>query len=187
MKPNKRAAMEMSVGTIVTIVLLLSVLILGLYFTRNVMCSGIIMTDQINQKVQNEVLNLFAEDDYGVKCLGEGSEEAVLGDGGRRHVFCVIKTKENAEYELKIVDIEVLKGMPEKKVKEWVLSEGWKGNVLPGKDNPQTVLLLDVPDSVTDTSLKIKIESTNKDTGTPETHYSYVDITHVGGISSAVC
>lgn len=49
---SKKAAMEMSMGTIVTIVLLMSVLILGLVFVKNIMCSGIILTDDITASVK---------------------------------------------------------------------------------------------------------------------------------------
>ena len=41
MKNHKRAAMEMSVGTIVTIVLLMTVLIMGLVLTRTIFKSSV--------------------------------------------------------------------------------------------------------------------------------------------------
>lgn len=60
---NKKAAMEMSVGTIVTIVLLMSVLVLGLVLVRSVFRSSSNAIDQIDNAVQNEITKLFAEED----------------------------------------------------------------------------------------------------------------------------
>ena len=59
---EKKAAMEMSVGTIVTIVLLMTVLILGLVLVRNIYGSGSNAIDQIDSAIQNEMNKLFAEE-----------------------------------------------------------------------------------------------------------------------------
>ena len=89
---NKKAAMEMTMGTIVTIVLLVSVMILGLVFVRNIMCAGIILTDDITTGTTNEIKNLFGTKDYGIKCIGEGGQEVKIGGGGSRYrqnqIFC---------------------------------------------------------------------------------------------------
>jgi hypothetical protein len=58
---NKKAAMEMSVGTIVTIVLLMTVLILGLVLVRTIFTGAIDNIDGIDQAVKGEINKLFAE------------------------------------------------------------------------------------------------------------------------------
>ena len=60
---NKKAAMEMSVGIIVTIVLLMTVLILGLVLVRTIFSSSVENIDSIDQAVKGEINKLFAEDD----------------------------------------------------------------------------------------------------------------------------
>ena len=60
---SKKAAMEMSVGTIVTIVLLMSVLVLGIFLVQKVFRSGTNAIDSIDDQVQNEIAKLFAEED----------------------------------------------------------------------------------------------------------------------------
>jgi len=64
MKPinSKRAAMEMSVGTIVTIVLLMTVLILGLILVRTIFRGAVENINGIDQAVKGEINKLFAED-----------------------------------------------------------------------------------------------------------------------------
>ena len=59
---TKKAAMEMSVGTIVTIVLLMSVLILGLSLVKNIFSSSKNAIDEIDTAIQNEMNNMFAEE-----------------------------------------------------------------------------------------------------------------------------
>lgn len=60
---NKKAAMEMSVGTIVTIVLLVSVLILGIVLVRNIFTSAKGAVDLTDQQLRNEINKLFSEED----------------------------------------------------------------------------------------------------------------------------
>ena len=59
---NKKAAMEMSVGTIVTIVLLMTVLILGLVMIRTIFKGSIENINSVDQSVKNEINKLFSED-----------------------------------------------------------------------------------------------------------------------------
>lgn len=60
---NKKAAMEMSVGTIVTIVLLMSVLVLGVFLIGKIFASGEGAIREIDQAVQNEINKLFNENE----------------------------------------------------------------------------------------------------------------------------
>jgi len=59
---SKKAAMEMSVGTIVTIVLLMSVLVLGIFLVQKVFSSGTNAIDSIDDQVQSEINKLFSEE-----------------------------------------------------------------------------------------------------------------------------
>ena len=54
--------MEMSVGTIVTIVLLMTVLILGLVMVRTIFKGSIENINAVDQSVKNEINKLFSED-----------------------------------------------------------------------------------------------------------------------------
>jgi len=63
MKSNKRAAMEMSVGTIVTIVLLMAVLILGIFLVQKIFSSAKGAIDLTDQQLKKEISKLFSADD----------------------------------------------------------------------------------------------------------------------------
>lgn len=60
---NKQGAMEMSVGTIVTIVLLMAVLVLGLVMVRTIFKSSTENIDNIDQKVKDQINKMFSEDE----------------------------------------------------------------------------------------------------------------------------
>ena len=182
---GEKGAVEMSMGTIVVIVLAVSMLILGMIFVRSIMCSGIIISEQISSNVQNEIKGLFGAQDFGVKCMGEGGEEIKIGDGGRRKIFCVIKTEEGGKYGLKMIEIKSLKGAPTASVQDWVKDSGFEGDVSVG-DNMESVVLLDIPKNTPTTTLKITIEETNP-AGTKKTHISVIDISHVGAFTSTIC
>ena len=64
MKNNltKKAAMEMSVGTIVTIVLLMTVLVMGLVLIRTIFNSAVENAGLADTAVKNEINKLFTED-----------------------------------------------------------------------------------------------------------------------------
>ena len=63
MNTTKKGAMEMSVGTIVTVVLLMSVLILGLVLVKNIFSSAKGAIDLTNDQLEEEINKMFSGDD----------------------------------------------------------------------------------------------------------------------------
>jgi hypothetical protein len=60
---NKKAAMEMSVGTIVTIVLLMSVLILGIFLIQKIFGTAKGAIDMTEEQLYNQINELFSSDE----------------------------------------------------------------------------------------------------------------------------
>ncbi len=60
---SKHGAMEMSMGTMVTIVLLMVVLVLGIYFIQKIFSASTNAIDTIDTQVQSEMQKLFSSDD----------------------------------------------------------------------------------------------------------------------------
>jgi hypothetical protein len=58
----KKGAMELSISTIVIIVLAMSMLIFGLILIRNIFAGGTNAIDTINDQVTNEINKMFGED-----------------------------------------------------------------------------------------------------------------------------
>lgn len=181
---TRKGAVEMSMGTIVVIVLAVSMLIFGMIFVRSIMCSGIIISEEISSNVQNEIRGLFGANDYGVKCMGEGGEELSIGDGGRRKITCVVKTDEGGKYSLKLQEIKSLTN-PAQNVQAWVIDSGFEGSIGVGEDDVP-VVTLNIPKDTPTTTLKITVEETNP-AGVKKTHISVIDVKHVGAFTTAIC
>src|SRR3989344_5073179 len=78
---NKRGAIELSVGTIVIIVLAMSMLILGLILVKNIFSGSIHNVDILNDKVKGEIEKLFVEDRRTVVYLPRTGAEIKQGEG----------------------------------------------------------------------------------------------------------
>jgi len=185
---NKKAAMELSIGTIVILVIAIIMLVLGIIFVRTIMCTGIQVSEEVGIGVKNEVRSLFGADRYGVKCMGEGSQEIKLGSGGRRKVLCLIKTEEVTNYRL-TATVKSLKGASDATLRRWIIDEDWSGSVVPGDDRGEaTVLLLDIPRDAPTTTLKITVDAIkNNDPSTRTTHIAYIDIIPLGFFRTTIC
>ena len=59
---KKRAAIELSIGTIVIIVLAMAMLILGIVLIKNIFSGGTEIVDMTNEQLKNQVATLFGGD-----------------------------------------------------------------------------------------------------------------------------
>lgn len=187
---NKKAAMEMSMGMIVTIVLLVSVLILGLVFVRNIMCKSILITDDITASLEGEIKNLFGTTSDEIICVGEGEANIKIGaDGSSKKLGCVINTQSSGEYTFTVASIKSLKGESVETVKSWFLS-GKEGDnkpfsILPPGGNANFIVIQpDKKTSLTTVEIEVKAMDPN---GRESSHYMVFDVSAVGAISSAIC
>ncbi len=184
---NKKAAMEMSMGTIVTIVLLVSVLILGLIFVRNIMCSGIAISDDITDSVKGEITSLFGSQEYEVKCVGEEKMQKIGADGNSKTLGCIIISNENVKYDFKVTEIKKLEGNPsEEQIESWIIEDEVQGVSISPGENIVNFITIKPPQKVDSTTIRLKVEATKEGLGT-ETHYMRLDITSVGALTTTVC
>lgn len=95
---NKKAAMEMSVGTIVTIVLLMSVLVLGLILTKNIFGSATDALSKVDTQLKSEINKLFSEENKAVVIMpSDGNVE--LRKGNKKPAGFAFSIKNNLETE----------------------------------------------------------------------------------------
>ncbi|MAH47539.1 hypothetical protein CMI37_17090 [Candidatus Pacearchaeota archaeon] len=76
----KRGAIELSIGTIVIIVLAMSMLILGLVLIRSIFSGAKYNVDEMNDKVKDEISKLFVEDKKAVVYLPNRLAEIEQGE-----------------------------------------------------------------------------------------------------------
>jgi hypothetical protein len=76
---NKKAAIELSMSTIVVLVLAMSMLILGLILVKSIFSGATYNVDQMNNKVKDQINQLFAEDQKMVVYLANNNVEIKQG------------------------------------------------------------------------------------------------------------
>lgn len=87
---EKKAAMEMSVGTMVTIVLLMVVLVLGIFLVQRIFRSGTNAVDIIDAQIQSEINKLFSEEEKNLVIYPSSREITIRrGDSPRGFAFSV--------------------------------------------------------------------------------------------------
>lgn len=91
---NRKAAMEMSVGTLVTIVLLMVVLVLGVVLIRSIFSGSQDAVEQINSQVIDEINKVFEQ---------EGSKISVAPSS---RSISLDKTKEPAGFAFSVINRE---------------------------------------------------------------------------------
>jgi len=150
---NKKAAMEMSVGTIVTIVLLMTVLVLGLVLVTNIFKSAEGVIDLTDQQLREEVNKLFSEQKKlviypGTRFLeieqgeidgfGIGIKNLLTGEAGIK--------KFSYQVEVSDPDLRTKCGINVNEVERWITTGRQEVNLaIPVGDLTTQKVLFDVP------------------------------------------
>ena len=191
---GKRAALELSVSTIVVIVLGVTMLIIGMVLVRNIMCGALGLTGDINSKVQSEITRLFGASEGEVACLGSGSDPIQITPGSPHTIYCGINARVPTTYKIELKEItETPSGITPAKIRaEWVKTAGDTVRVSPGDRSPQKVIRLDVPSDASEGLLVLKVEISkqveNQGTfSTPTTQSLDFEIKRAGLVRASVC
>lgn len=164
---NRKAALELSVSTIVVIVLGVTMLIIGMVLVRNIMCGAIGLTGDINTKVQGQITALFGASEGEVQCIGAGGEAVQMTPGKINTVWCGINAPRAADYKIELQEISDSPTgvLPARVRSSWVKTTEWSGRVSPGDKSPQKVVRLDVPTDAPEGLLIMKFIISRKDEG----------------------
>jgi hypothetical protein len=128
-KRNKKAAIELSINTIVIIVLAMSMLILGLVLIKNLFQGSTENVTQITDKVRDQINQLFVEDVKTVVYLP--NQKAVIKQNQDWGVAFAIKNliqgkaeDSSFSYEVVVSDPNVQKncGISEREVESWIVT-----------------------------------------------------------------
>ena len=147
MRNNKSGAIEMSIGTIVVIVLAMSMLILGMVLVKNIFSGSSQNVLQMNDQVKDQINRLFTEDKRVVVHLP--NQIAKIKQDEQWGVPFGIKNLEKGvadagvfNYEVLVNDPDVKQkcGLDEKSIQSWIVS-GRAGEIKinPGDSYADTV------------------------------------------------
>ena len=150
---NRSAAMEMSVGTIVTIVLLVTVLILGVVLISNIFKSATSVVDLTDQQLRNEVNKLFSEESkisiYPSTRLVEIKQETTDGVGiGIRNLLTGASADKTFSYTVVVSDSDIQSkcGIDSGTVEGWIQTGRSEEDIpIPSGDFSTQKVLFEIP------------------------------------------
>ncbi|MEK6890726.1 MAG: hypothetical protein AABX03_01165 [Nanoarchaeota archaeon] len=183
---NKKAAIELSMTTIVVVVLSLSLLIMGFVLIRSIMCGAIGFTGEINNKVDKEVQRLFDNSNEEVSCIG-GGEPVSINPNGIANVYCSINAKVASEYRIRVKDIVPLDYPKNIDLESWLVVGNWDETIAPNDRNPKKVATLKLPEDAPEGVIRIKLEATKAGQPVPVTNDIDWRITRQGVIRAVLC
>lgn len=93
---NRKGAIELSIGTIVIIVLAMSMLILGLILVRDIFSGSTEAVDAINKGVISEINKLFTDDNKKI-AISPSTQEISIKQGARSQGFAFSVRNNNIE------------------------------------------------------------------------------------------
>ena len=136
---NKRAAMEMSVGTIVTIVLLMSVLVLGIFLVQKIFKSSSGAIDTVDSQIQSQINQLFTNEDRDL-VIYPSSQEITLkkGDDPKGFAFAVKnpeKERASFTYEVSSQDVSDCGSLTTDQADSWIIGKQGSFDLAPSSSN----------------------------------------------------
>ena len=138
---NKKAAIELSIGTIVVIVLAMSMLILGLVLVRNIFTGATDNVRELNDKVKDEIRGLFQKEEQRVIIrLTEDTANIKQGDEfgiafGVKNILSGTTATEKFSYQVELDDPDIRQNcrVSEQEALKWVRLGRGDMNIPPGQ------------------------------------------------------
>ena len=159
---DKKAAMQMSMSTIVTIILLVSVLILGIFLVQKIFGSATTAVDLTDQQLKNEINKLFSEDKKLVIYPGTRSIDAAQGENsgvgiGIKNLLKGDSSNQRFFYEVVVDDASNCPG-EEDSVSKW-LKLGKVGNdiPIPVGDLSSQMVVINIPEGTALCSARFRV------------------------------
>ncbi len=165
---NKKGAMEMSIGTIVTIVLSMTLLIGGIVLVRNIINSSNDVVDMTDAQLKNQINQLFGSDSKVVMFPDSREIKAKIGDDiafafGIKNLLVGI-AGQNAEfqYEVNVADSGNC-GIGNSIILDWIIL-GKSGTVtIPQGETYSSKVRMSIPDGSPLCSFRLSINVKSND------------------------
>jgi len=153
---NKSGAIEMSISTIVVIVIAVTMLVFGIVFVKGIMCSSIALTSSVSDNAQKEINKLFGASGGEIQCVGSG-EPVNMIPGRYNVVYCLANAPEVKEYTFDIVSIKSDK-LDESQIESWVVGDkGGSYTISPNDQAINKILTLNIPVDADKQIITIKV------------------------------
>mgnify|MGYP001582442407 CR=1 FL=1 len=177
---SKTGAMEMSVGTIVTIVLLMSVLILGIFLTQKIFTSAKGAIDLTDAQLKSEINKLFSDEKevviYPQTRLVEIKQEEIDEVGiGIQNLLQGSAGTSAFSYEVVVGDVGKC-GVEESAIEDWIVIGKSEENIpiASGDDSVQRVRL-EIPKGSPLCTARFRV-NVNTESGTYATDFFDINV-----------
>jgi len=184
---NKKAAIELSMTTIVVVVLSLTLLIMGFILVRSIMCSAIGLTNDVGDKAKKQINDFFDTSSNEVYCVGQG--DAVKVSPGINNVWCGFNSGTGGKYNVKITEVKPISSSMPKTINymNWVTVKQDSISVTPDQRESQKIVTIEIPKDSPEGTIRISLE-VQKDGATGKTSIP-VDwtISRAGVIKAVMC
>lgn len=184
---NKKAAIELSVSTIIIIVLGVSMLILGMVLIRSILCSAIGLTGNINSAVNSEINKYFGDSGGEVACIGSGGDAIKMATGQENIIYCGIRAPEQAKYEVKVTSVRSgISSLSEEQLKKWLVQDSYSSDVAPGDTAVKKIARLNIPSNAPEGAITIQVQVTKGGTLLSTQDLDFT-VSRVGTVQNAIC
>jgi hypothetical protein len=182
---SKKAALELSIGTIVIIVIAITMLILGIVFVRSIMCGALGLTGDLNNKIRAEIEELFGSTGGEVQCLGASGEPVKMLPGETNIIYCGIKAPQTAKYSIVLQDYNAVYST-KSEIKNWLVTDSWEGTVAPNDKDPKKAVRLNIPDNAPEDTIMLQVVI-KKEGNLISTQDLDFEISRAGFIGATMC
>jgi len=164
---RKSGAIELSMTTIIVVVLSLTLLIMGFVFVRSIMCGAIGFTEEINSKVNREIQQLFETSGGEVVCVGSQEAKTMI-PGQDNFIFCSINAKQQGEdYTIRLAEPIKSADISSRETATWIKpgNDVWTEKDFPPQDKtPRKTITVSIPEEASEGNIRINIIATKSGT-----------------------
>lgn len=186
---NKRAAFEMSITTVVIIVIAIIMLVMGIVLTQKIMCGAMNIADTTLEGAEKEVEKLFSSSTTeNVRC--QGIEKPITIVPGKYNIIgCGIKNEDETKdyvYEWEIIDVDS-PAINKREAKEW-LKGSTKGTIRVGTQAIKTLTIpIQPPKATPKTLITLKSIIKTPDELIYEENLIYIIVENPGWVANSIC
>jgi len=146
---RKRGALEMSIGTIVVIVLAMTMLILGLVLVKSIFSGATYNVNVMDEKVRGEINKLFVENKKIVVYLSDNKADMKQGeDWGVAWAVKNLGNSGTLSYDIKTEEIEQGCPLTKQQAEAWITLGGSGNNIAVGPgETVARVVRMNIPET----------------------------------------
>ena len=149
---GKKAALELSIGTIVILVLAMSMLILGVILVQKIFEGSTENVKEINDKVKEKIRGLFSDDDKAVLLVTNGIAE--IKQGEQFGIGWGLKNQIESQtftWEVRVTDsrVEEKCGVKDEKVMSWISAGDTGSAPISSGDSYEDLIRFNIPKGAT--------------------------------------